>query len=154
LFPGSDCCFSNVEERSEHALTGAILGPNPHDILCGELRTLIKAERIELTHREVVHVTGIVQPLGGPMYALEDFAHGIVTSMIPPSRTVLDKAAPLNVMSAQATRKPHLALFHGAAPRSGSDRFHYRAKAPSWYAPSRSRPETAQMGRIGTGNRG
>jgi hypothetical protein len=76
LFPGSDCCFSNVEERSEHALTGAILGPNPHDILCGELRTLIKAERIELTHREVVHVTGIVQPLGGPTYALEDFAHG------------------------------------------------------------------------------
>jgi hypothetical protein len=76
LFPGSDCRFSDVEERSKHALTGAIVGPNPHHILCGELRTRIKAERIELTHRDVVHVTGIVQPLSGPMYALEDFAHG------------------------------------------------------------------------------
>jgi hypothetical protein len=82
LFPGRDCCFSNVEKCGEHPLTGAILGPNPHDILCGELRTWIKAQRIELTHREVVHVAGIVQPLGGPMYALEDFAHGTLISMI------------------------------------------------------------------------
>jgi hypothetical protein len=79
LLPSRDCRFSDIEIRSEDALTGVTVRPDALHIVRRELGAWRQAEGIELTHREITHVPSLVETLGGAMHVLKYSAHDTFT---------------------------------------------------------------------------